>query len=365
MNLNELLSQAKSVREMTGKRLSRQALEILRLIAGRGKVSPSEYYEYCIYDDARLDWTSKQEFIGYRVEGVIEPLFNDVEWRSVANDKLVFYATLHAQNLDYPKMLAVFHPRGRTLNDAVQLRTVEAMLNYLRTDAEYPMFAKPNRGSTSRGVFSLMSYERNSDCVVLGNTEKVKLNDLFTEHGYGLQHGYLFQELLEPHPKILEMCGNRLSGLRVVVFLSDSGPKVVRAMWKVPVGNAMTDCFRGHVGNYIASVDTTTGEVTRVIAGSGISMKEESCHPDTGQLLLGERLPDWDRLVSYCDAAGRMYPGLRLQHWDIALCDRGPVPVELNVNGGLGLPQLAYGAGLMDAEMQSYMKLMQNRQPAF
>ncbi len=38
-------------------------------------------------------------------------------------------------------------------------------------------------------------------------------------------------------------------------------------------------------------------------------------------------------------AAAVHFPGLRLQHWDIAFCHSGPVLMELNTEADLGVPQ--------------------------
>ena len=43
--------------------------------------------------------------------------------------------------------------------------------------------------------------------------------------------------------------------------------------------------------------------------------------------------------VGLCLAAAVHFPGLRLQHWDVAFCEGGPVLMELNTEADLGVPQ--------------------------
>ena len=46
--------------------------------------------------------------------------------------------------------------------------------------------------------------------------------------------------------------------------------------------------------------------------------------------------------------SSRLFPGLQLQHWDIANDDNDLQIMELNVNGGLAVRQLAEGRGILD-----------------
>ena len=54
-------------------------------------------------------------------------------------------------------------------------------------------------------------------------------------------------------------------------------------------------------------------------------------------------MPDWADVSELCVRAAQCLPDLRLQHWDIALTDRGPVALEVNVLGGLRTHQIVAG----------------------
>jgi glutathione synthase/RimK-type ligase-like ATP-grasp enzyme len=60
-------------------------------------------------------------------------------------------------------------------------------------------------------------------------------------------------------------------------------------------------------------------------------------------------------LTGLCLEAARALPGLRVQAWDIALTDRGPVLVEVNIGGDFNLPQLAHATGLMDERFRAFV----------
>ena len=66
-------------------------------------------------------------------------------------------------------------------------------------------------------------------------------------------------------------------------------------------------------------------------------------------------MPDWTALTALCLKTARAFPGLRIQAWDVAPTERGPVLLEVNVGGDFNLPQLAHGSGLMDERFRRFL----------
>jgi hypothetical protein len=64
--------------------------------------------------------------------------------------------------------------------------------------------------------------------------------------------------------------------------------------------------------------------------------------------------PNWTTLTGLCLKAARAFPGLRMQAWDVAPTERGPVLVEVNIGGDFNLPQLAHATGLMDERFRAF-----------
>jgi hypothetical protein len=98
----------------------------------------------------------------------------------------------------------------------------------------------------------------------------------------------------------------------------------------------------------LASVDLSNGSVRRVIAGVGFDMRELQRHPETNHSFADLRLPEWNTLVDTCRAASAAMSGIRIQGWDIALSDRGPLLQEVNFVGHLDIFQFADGIGVAD-----------------
>ena len=176
---------------------------------------------------------------------------------------------------------------------------------------------------------------------MLGSGERVTITDFVAGLEAGAQRGYVIQEKLHPDPAIADRCGNRLTSARIVVLNEAQGAKILSAVWRVPTGTNMTDNFSAESsGNLCGGIDLASGSVGRVFQGIGWELRPLETHPDTGAKLTGFCLPDWRHAADLSLACAAELPGLGLQHWDIALTDRGPVLLELNVMGGLRTHQI-------------------------
>lgn len=106
----------------------------------------------------------------------------------------------------------------------------------------------------------------------------------------------------------------------------------------------------------LGAVNSQTGRVERVVQGSGFELAELTVHPDTGALLHGLTLPDWDKAVALCLKYARVFHKIRYQSWDIALCPEGPVIVEVNTGSAFDLSQLATGEGFLTDRFREFLR---------
>ena len=355
-----LLADARAARAETGKTLVRQFVEIAALRRGFGRLYASEYYQFRLYDDRMFPGTAKHEFLGTRMEGPVSESVNAAAWDVVEEDKLVMYAILAGISLPIPRLQAIYHQGGRYFGSVPTLTSRADLAAFLRDKICYPFFAKPVHGSFGRGAFAVASHDKASDCLVFVTGATSRVDEFVASlDGVGGQRthelGYLFQELLEPHPTLAPVCG-RISSVRLLVLLHDDGPRVFRAVWKVPRPSNVTDNFHhGRAGNMLAWIDTTTGTVERVIGLVEGRLAEIPAHPDTGAPLVGLRLPQWDEVVSVGLRATVALPRLRFLHFDIAMTDRGPVIFEINVAGSFDLVQLVAPSGLYNTELRAFL----------
>jgi hypothetical protein len=330
-----------------------QVRDIWRLRYGPGKLRPEEYYYYGLYDDRRFSFADKARFLGRAVQDRIISQCNASEWWFIAHDKLVFYGLLAGLGLPVPETRALYHGAGR-FAAVPAFSEPEALAAHLPTGMRYPFFGKPVAGIRSIGVAAVERYDAAGDALVLMGGRTLALDGFVKELQPYRSQGYLFQEMLRPHPEVAVLCGARLSTVRLIVLLENDVPAVFHTLWKIPVGANPADNF-WRPGNLLAALDAADGRVTRVIQGTGSDQVELERHPDTEQPLLGAMLPDWTALTALCLKAARALPGLRMQAWDVALTERGPVLVEVNIGGDFNLPQLAHAKGLMDERFRAFV----------
>ncbi|MGI9491838.1 MAG: sugar-transfer associated ATP-grasp domain-containing protein [Geminicoccaceae bacterium] len=319
----------------------------------RGKLDPKEYYYYRLYDDEAYSYEEKQRFLGKACWNQIYRQCNAANWWALAHDKLAFYALLRGQDLPLPENRALYHP-FRRCGDLPVVASASVLADHLRERMAYPVFAKPVTGIRSVGVAGLQRFDAATDALILQNGQAIAVDDFVREIEAYRGDGYLFQEMLLPHQEIAGLCGQRLTTLRLVVGIEENGPFLMHALWKVPVGDNPADNF-WRPGNLLAAIDPENGQVRRVIRGVGPDQAEFENHPDSGERLLDVTLPDWWAALDVCLHAAAMFTGLRLQAWDVALTNRGPVLIEVNIGGDFNLPQLALGAGLMQPNFTDFL----------
>ena len=109
-----------------------------------------------------------------------------------------------------------------------------------------------------------------------------------------------------------------------------TGPIVHRAVAKVAVGRNPADNF-WRPGNMIGAIEIETGQIERVVQGTGADIVVNARHPDTGRTVVGTPIPDWSQFTLLAKDAALLPPGIRTQSWDIAITDWGPVPLEANL----------------------------------
>lgn len=337
-----------------GKSAGAQVREIWRLRCGPGKLRPDEYYYYGLYDDRRFTFAEKLRFLGRATQNRIYQACNAPEWWFVAHDKLVFYAMLAGQGLPVPETRAIYH-RSRRCGAAARLAEPAALAAWLRRELDRPCFAKPVTGIRSIGVAAIEAYEEASDSLRFMGGRTLAVDDFVAQLEPYRKDGYLFQEMLAPHPELAALIGRRVSTVRLIILLEDQAPAILHALWKIPVGDHPADNF-WRPGNLLAALDAESGRITRVIQGIGPDRRELERHPDQSGQLKDAIFPEWPALTALGLEAATVFPGLRMQAWDIALTDRGPVLVEVNIGGDFNLPQLAHGRGLMDERFRAFLE---------
>lgn len=339
-----------TARARTGKRYGEMVKEIFRLGRGNGKLTPSDYFYFALYDDKRFTWDTKTRFMSDHAHAGVIAKCCERSWWAVADDKLLAYGLLRQAGIAVPETQAVLDRSGRGFAGLRHLTDLDDLSRFLRREAVFPLFAKPLGGVASFGALKILGYADGT--LTIDNGETLALDDLARE--IGTEQSYLFQTLLRPHPAIAAV-SDTVSTIRVMIAIGAEGPKVLRTVWKIPGKGSIADNF-WRAGNLLGAVDPLTGRVKRVIQGTGADLAEVTAHPDSNVPLIDRELPDWKRLMDMALTGARLFYPLRYQSWDIAMEAQGPVAVEVNTGSAFNLAQLAWGEGILTDEFCGFLR---------
>ncbi len=333
-------------------------LKIMRdyvsLAFGPGKLSFQDYTKLRLFDDAFWAGVDRRTVSGQQRNTMVHHAINyRYDWWGLLENKLAVCSYLSAYGFPTIPSLAVYCKNLKT--GAANLASDERQLRNILTDeANYPMFGKPVEGQQSLGSIGLLRYLPEEKGLETSEGRMVPLDAFVEQLRTHYPTGYLFQKLLSPHAAIRAVCGDRLATVRIVTLVSEAGPKVFRACWKIPAGSNTADNYWRR-GNLLAQLDVTQGRVLRVLSGSGLDLVQLDHHPDSNAPLIGFQIPHWQRMVDTVTEAASMMQHVPLIGWDVAALDEGPIIVEMNERPDFFLPQLADARGILEPEMTELM----------
>ena len=352
MKLERLFSDFPEASKQSGRTIGALFVELMKLRFGTGRIGASEYFDFRLHmNDLTLD--QKRAFGGYRTEAILEDILIDDYARFLSLDKISMYVLLAGYELPIPTLRAVY--RSERPSSLLCLDSPQALVYYLESPGSLPVYMKPSFGGYGKGNALVAAFDQGD--FILGDGTRIEPQAFCRSLDDRGGLGWILQEPLVSHSEISELCGNKLSGVRVHSFLSTNGPVVTNAIWKVNNGSRDSDNFcDGESGNLAAALDIESGEVIRVISGMGLNQLVDVRHPKTGAQLVGFRIPYWKEIMSLVRDAQLAFPGYICPGWDIAVCDDGPKILEVNYFGDIDLPQRAYHRGFVDDELLSLMR---------
>ncbi len=326
------LTKAKFVKDSYGVSIFAQIKDIVRLKKYPNRLSREEYYNLKLY---KKNKDEQSQFLGSALEGVINYIVASPFWFSTVKDKLSFYNILRNSSISTPSILAIYGINGSI--GSIRSATTPEALRQLLLDLETPFFGKPSIADVGVGAIRVEDVNQEKKEFLLANGEKVQLNEL-VDKIIKLQYGnFLFQEVLHNARELELMVGSGLSTVRICMMKSyRDGPIVYRAFMKICIGDNYNDNWDyGTTGNALAYIDVETGTIGSVVSGIFPDVNFSEQHPLTGVQLKGKRIPFWDEVVSLCQKASYVFPGIHMMHWDVAITPDGPSLVEMNEDGSI------------------------------
>jgi Sugar-transfer associated ATP-grasp len=363
--VNRYRDWASQVQQQTGKSLSLQMKEIAALRSLGGNCGVSDYYWYKLYDRSYHKGRGAPDFLGWALQEKFSMALNPRYAVLPAWDKFVFTQLGSAAGLPVAPIKAAYHPASRISPSLGRhLQTKQEVANFLRNQSNYPLFGKPAFSQQGFGSAYLASYDPATDTVAQLNgaplsmeTFLKRLDQTVDARYHKPECGFLFQEGFGLAPEIKEITQwSALCGVRLMCLNDGGDVHILRSFWKIAVPPNQVDNFSmGRYGNLLADVDPTTGEVSRMLGAFWPNASVIESHPASGRPIAGFRLPGWDKVLEACRIGAATFPLMKIQHWDFALTDKGPMILELNDIASTQAAQI-HGNGLLTEVAREFLK---------
>lgn len=334
----------------SGRRSMELARELFRLNRGRGKLTLQEYVQYGVFDTTRYSPDEQSQFLTNRLHWPITRICCDMTWQATTEDKWLCSHILARSGVRVPETLAVIDKTERIYPGTHKISTAGQFRDFATSQDSVPFFGKENRGICSFGVFLVQDSDENT--VRLKGHSPLP-HDSFMEQFVG-ETSYLLQRL-ETNHGFFDRYTDNLATVRVCILLDKAGIKIPFAVLKLPSRENLADSF-WRPGNLACNLDTRSGKILGVRSVDALGTTEHAVHPETGEPLLGEVVPMWDRVLDLAHRCAPIFHPVRYQSMDIAITQEGPVLVEINTGGGFDLPQLASGRGFLTDEVREFFR---------
>ena len=154
----------------------------------------------------------------------------------------------------------------------------------------------------------------------------------------------IVEEFINQHPDMV--FGNTsVNTIRTMTLLGKDGKgHVVKAILRAGVGNTVVDNYCQ--GGSIYEVDVSTGIVCSY--GKTKSGSLHIYHPQTNIVMLGYKIPHWDKVISISERAAEHIPEIRIIGWDVAITQDGVQLIEGNHNPDYELYEFIGSTGYND-----------------
>ena len=178
-----------------------------------------------------------------------------------------------------------------------------------------PVFiAKPANGEEGKGI------EKHS-------TSSASEENLKTLYDHFVTNDMLLEECIKAHDDIY-LGTKSLNTFRIYTMIDGKGDvHVLKAKYRAGTGDAITDTDAGCVA-YPISIEYG------VVEGPGINevlnSKYYFYHPGCDKLMVGMKIPMWDRVLEVVTEAAKKIPQIRYIGWDIAVTNDGVEMIECN-----------------------------------
>jgi hypothetical protein len=203
---------------------------------------------------------------------------------------------------------------------------------------------KWEKGYEGKGTYIIKKTKNPAEFDVNGAViGKKEVNNLFRKNGQAILCEYMRQSEFEN-----ELYPYATNTIRMICAKKRGEKKahLIKAAQRIG-NNDSAPVDNVSAGAISCEIDITSGELmSGVIAKSHNKSGEKKYfdkHPDTGAVLTGRVIPEWEELKKSIEDVTNKFPYLNLVAWDVLLIDGGFCIIEGNASSGLMMFQQRHG----------------------
>lgn len=208
-------------------------------------------------------------------------------------------------------------------------------------ESDYPIFCdfvhkhqsfvvKPRSLMQGHGVFAA-KVEFLDDCSLKSYFRKLLDKGIeYTNTFYGYQdHALVIEELIKQDASLAKFHPASVNGIRITTVRVGDKVYAYKPWFKIGRGGQFVTSAT--YNTYDAGIDAETG----IVYTPGVTENREfaEVHPDSGERILGFRIPRWDEAIAFVTELAKKLDSVRFVGWDIVLTPDGWCVMEGNPNG--------------------------------
>ena len=276
--------------------------------------SPNDYFKYRFYEKT---WRVRRQFVTRRRMTYLIAAFNNgsEDQRKLVEDKTIFahaFADMTKRRILSSEDLAY-----------------EAFTRFL--DELGRVIIKPADGYNGNGIYILNASDGEED--------------IRRAYGSFSQHKYTIEEVLEQDGIFRELNPGTVNTMRVNVINNNGKFELQNAVLRTGQGNKPVDNLSA--GGLVSKIDIETGIIISLFCD--VMNKKLLQHPLTGTIMIGRKIPLWDKVRETALEGARRIRKVRYTSWDIAVIKGGDVAVvEGNTYGNFQNQQVVTQTGVWE-----------------
>ena len=236
------------------------------------------------------------------------------DWWGLLDNKIATCSYLSAYGLPVIPILAVYCANLKT--GAVNIASNEQQLHEILTnEANYPMFGKPTEGLQSLGSIGLQRYLPATKSLETREGRSRPARCIHRSIAHALFHRISVSEV-------------RIATCRHPRFMRRSArdhphDHADDRIWPEAAARLLENSRRRKRGGQLLAQGQPpcqnryrSGQVLRVLSGSGLDLVQHDRHPDTNAALIGFQIPHWQRIIDTVIEAARLMQHVPMIGWD-------------------------------------------------